>query len=659
MRCLHCGKALPLLKRLSGGEFCSDAHRREYQQEYSQLALSRLQQTRFPAVEDPPRESVDAPRTVSVAGPASGARPTLATAPTPRAETQNGFARVSPAARVAEPLSPTRETPPPVVPRRQPKPEAPPKQETAAPASMAGRLTHKPPVASMRVAAMIAPGDQMFVTAAVPKLPHREVPRVSAGLVHASVVDWDPACDIRESAARAVEARVELRSFVRLAPVVDLRMIVSGPRTLSLANEAVDMPVVDSVSPDAAALWQAPPCDFTGSAIALGEFAAWQFSTTGFEEPRASAPRVEAQVPEGATKPAPQPRKEQSIPNPATQAIPVVLHGIAAGKARPVQVFAPAFLSGLTIHVPKFEALPLRPMMVVAAAGAGAESSKAETAEAVIRPANGKARKADVRILAPEKPAAEKPAIEKQVLPRTEPAPLLHPVPAEPVSVSLAQPVKQFDLGLPQLRLETSNRSIPPQVWKIAAGVAGALTLALGIFLFTGGQNDSQLRPVVAAAATDWIVNFAPDANRQRKISVLRSSANSSDYRVEFESAIQIKALGWVYRARDPKNFYVSKIELQKPGQNPTFVVAHYAVIDGVDQPRAEAPLRVRVPVGGNYKIRFEAAGNRFTTWVQGQKVDEWTDARLKTGGAGLYSEGIEQANLNGVFHVVPLARKK
>src|SRR5690349_6263531 len=44
MRCLYCGKELPLFKRLRGGEFCSENHRQRYQEEYTQLALSRLLQ---------------------------------------------------------------------------------------------------------------------------------------------------------------------------------------------------------------------------------------------------------------------------------------------------------------------------------------------------------------------------------------------------------------------------------------------------------------------------------------------------------------------------------------------------------------------------------------------------------------------------------------
>ena len=45
MRCLHCGKELALLRRLTGhGDFCSEDHKQSYQEEYNRLALSRLLQ---------------------------------------------------------------------------------------------------------------------------------------------------------------------------------------------------------------------------------------------------------------------------------------------------------------------------------------------------------------------------------------------------------------------------------------------------------------------------------------------------------------------------------------------------------------------------------------------------------------------------------------
>ena len=42
MRCLHCGKRLTILRKLSDDEFCSEAHRAAFGREQEQLALSRL-----------------------------------------------------------------------------------------------------------------------------------------------------------------------------------------------------------------------------------------------------------------------------------------------------------------------------------------------------------------------------------------------------------------------------------------------------------------------------------------------------------------------------------------------------------------------------------------------------------------------------------------
>jgi hypothetical protein len=229
-------------------------------------------------------------------------------------------------------------------------------------------------------------------------------------------------------------------------------------------------------------------------------------------------------------------------------------------------------------------------------------------------------------------------------------------------STSLTSLSSAPNFGIPELRTETAAGGGTSSLRKILAALGGAAVLGAAIFLLLGKQSDAGSKSPAAAVADggaggQWIANFAPDAHRQRRVSLLRSSMNLSAYRLDFESSIHIKALGWVYRARDSKNFYVSKIEFQKPGVNPVYALVHYAVIDGVEQPRVETPLHVSVPMGGLYKIRFEAVGNRFTTWIQGQQVEQWADPRLSSGGAGLYGEGAEQSILHGEFVVTPLLK--
>ena len=199
---------------------------------------------------------------------------------------------------------------------------------------------------------------------------------------------------------------------------------------------------------------------------------------------------------------------------------------------------------------------------------------------------------------------------------------------------------------------DARQRNAPRECAKFPAALAGAALLGAGIFIpaqantATPGLKSPTSRAIAdGASGAQWIANFAPDAQRQRRISLLRSSMNLSAYRLDFESSIRIKALGWVYRAQDSKNFYVSKIELQKPGQNPVYALVHYAVIKGVEQPRVETPLHVSVPMGGFYKIRFEARGNRFTTWIQDQRVEQWTDVAAFTHPAARDSTAKERSN--------------
>jgi hypothetical protein len=158
-----------------------------------------------------------------------------------------------------------------------------------------------------------------------------------------------------------------------------------------------------------------------------------------------------------------------------------------------------------------------------------------------------------------------------------------------------------------------------------------------------------------------WVTNWSggeAGVRRTRDISILRASANLTDYRVEFQAQIETKGLGWVVRAMNPKNFYVMKLEVLKPGLQPTVNFVHFAVVNGEEQGRTQLPLGFPVRVDTMYRIRTEVVGNHITTWLQDQKIDDWTDERVKTGGTGLYYDRGERGSLKGGLNVVPLTLK-
>ncbi len=256
-----------------------------------------------------------------------------------------------------------------------------------------------------------------------------------------------------------------------------------------------------------------------------------------------------------------------------------------------------------------------------------------------------------------EKPAEKPP--EKAERPKEAPQPIPYP------------DLPELDLHLPGMPAESPGFwSRLPLFAKVCMAAALLVAAAVGILYFNNKNSAQEPKgPVVVAAGTvlasgdaGWLTDWAPDppaSKRQRHIDVMRASQSLSDYRLEIEGQIERKAMGWVFRASNPKNFYVSKIEIVKPGLEPTIQITRFAVIDGVEQPRQAVPLTLKVRPDTLYKVRFEAMGDHFTTWILDQKVDEWTDARIKSGGVGLYREADESLSMKGGVNVIPLVIQK
>jgi hypothetical protein len=134
MRCLYCGKPLPLLKKLTGGgEFCSDAHRHKYQEEYNKLALSRLLQAQsapgevgvFPAGGGSGLRQLAAPAAPQpIAGQRALPPPTSAPAAPPTAHHQEARSVFKEDRSGLRPTPPPRAmAPPPPPPPPQPDPK--------------------------------------------------------------------------------------------------------------------------------------------------------------------------------------------------------------------------------------------------------------------------------------------------------------------------------------------------------------------------------------------------------------------------------------------------------------------------------------------------------------------------------------------------------
>ena len=201
------------------------------------------------------------------------------------------------------------------------------------------------------------------------------------------------------------------------------------------------------------------------------------------------------------------------------------------------------------------------------------------------------------------------------------------------------------------------------------AGAIGVVLILSAAFYSLGGSGSPpaatiQPGPALPVGLAGWVTNYSvlPAGRGMRRLSLVRASLNLTDFRMEFQGLIEAKALAWVFRVRDQRNFYVEKLEIVRtspsPAVAPVIALTRFAVMDGAEQPRTQIQLPMQTYPDTLYRVRLDAVGSHFTTWIQDQRVDDWTDARIAAGAVGLDSEDGEIGALKGNMTVYPLVRK-
>jgi len=174
--------------------------------------------------------------------------------------------------------------------------------------------------------------------------------------------------------------------------------------------------------------------------------------------------------------------------------------------------------------------------------------------------------------------------------------------------------------------------------------VAGGLYFGLG----KSSEKPAANKPVFVGEQ-GWSTEWASDAvgsRKARQLTMYRPSAGLSDYQFQFAGQIESKAIGWIFRASDTKNYYAMKLEQLKPG---VMGLTHFAVVDGRESSNSQKPLTLDARPGAIYNVKLDVTGPRFTVSIQGEPVEFWTDNRLKSGSVGLMNERDERGVASAV----------
>lgn len=137
--------------------------------------------------------------------------------------------------------------------------------------------------------------------------------------------------------------------------------------------------------------------------------------------------------------------------------------------------------------------------------------------------------------------------------------------------------------------------------------------------------------------ANEWAYGAAGFV-QPRKLALLTASLPLADYRVEFLGQIDKKSLSWVFRATDLNNYYAMKLVIARPGPLPLCAIVRYTVVDGAAVDRVQLPLSLSIRNDTLYRVETSVQQDRFTTTINGQVVDTFYDRRHPSGGVGLFS---------------------
>ena len=199
--------------------------------------------------------------------------------------------------------------------------------------------------------------------------------------------------------------------------------------------------------------------------------------------------------------------------------------------------------------------------------------------------------------------------------------------PALPAA-GLATPVKQDDGFFADLRQKISRRA--------AIELSDDFRSGLSAWEGNPGWSDG------------WSYDQAGFV-RPGPLALLRPSVGLQDYTFEFLGKIDQRALSWVYRAKDTRNYYAGKLVMVQAGPLPKVHLVRYRVVNGREEGRKSVPVPEQVRMETMYRVKIDVSGNDFTTSVLGKVVDTYSDGLHTQGGIGFFSARGEEAKVRWV----------
>ncbi len=193
-----------------------------------------------------------------------------------------------------------------------------------------------------------------------------------------------------------------------------------------------------------------------------------------------------------------------------------------------------------------------------------------------------------------------------------------------PGGKALNQHGKTADLAVDTSGFETTLASFKARISSRAA-VEISEDFRAGLAEWQGGNDE-------------WAANWSYDQAgfvRPGNLAIFKPTVALSDYNFEFLGQIENRAMSWVYRAKDTRNYYLGKLVITQGGPVPEVALVRSVVKNGREIQRKMVVVTSSARADTLYRVRVDVNGSDFTTSVLGQVVDTFTDPTHTQGGVG------------------------
>jgi hypothetical protein len=195
--------------------------------------------------------------------------------------------------------------------------------------------------------------------------------------------------------------------------------------------------------------------------------------------------------------------------------------------------------------------------------------------------------------------------------------------------------------------------------WQKAAAVVVLLGVAIAAWAvpaYNRSAKPAKTPSIAQAGATmgadSWETDSSGDTAgiaRRRVISLYKPGRAKRNYVFEFTGHVEQRAMGWVFRMKDPRNYYCLKLEHTGNGASSAVQLVKFAVVNGEEQPHRLVSIAEPLVAGQPVRIRLDVRGQNFSTQVNGRPVDVWIDNQIAEGTVGFSNESGERAVIRTV----------